>query len=216
MGVNDWLDNRDSTPTLLSFLVGSVAVDKLFSTFFECEEFAKSRGGRRSRDTAAGDDDAADAGDDLRGRTGLLQSLVNETGILYQVHVMMREPLFSTNSPLLLLNRSFTERGARISRGMQLRLSASFCHWFLGTFWSEELAVIRILDEEPEVQLQRLEVLVVPGAKCSKCEGSFIHRLRARLTATARCDTCWPAQRSICDKLRGGQHSAAVELDRLA
>ena len=128
MGVNDWLDNRDSTPTLLSFLVGSVAVDKLFSTFFECEEFAKSRGGRRSRDTAAGDDDAADAGDDLRGRTGLLQSLVNETGILYQVHVMMCEPLFSTKSPLLLLSRSFTERGARISRGMQLRLSASFCH----------------------------------------------------------------------------------------
>ena len=179
MGVNEWLDCRDSTPTLLSFLVGSVAVDNLFSTFFECEEFAKDKGGRRSRDDVAGDH----AGEDLRGRTGLLQSLVNETGILHQVHVMMCEPLFSADSPLLMLNRSFTGRGARISRGMQLRLSALFRHRFLGTFWSEELAIIRILDEELELQLQRLEALVVPGGKCLKCEGSIIHRLRDRLTA---------------------------------
>ena len=179
MGVNEWLDTRDSIPTLLSFLVGSVAVDKLFSTFFECEEFAKDKGWRRSRDDVAGDD----AGEDLRGRTGLLQSLVNETGILHQVHVMMCEPLFSADSPLLMLNRSFAGRGARISRGMQLRLSASFRHRFLGTFWSEELAIIRILDEELELQLQRLEVLVVPGGECLKYKGSFIHRLRDRLTA---------------------------------
>ena len=164
---------------ITQLLSGLHAVDKLFNTFFECEEFAKDRGGRRFRDDVAGDD----AGEDLRGRTGLLQSLVNETSILHQVHVMMCEPLFSADSPLLMLNRSFAGRGARISRGMQLRLSASFLHRFPGTFWSEELAIIRIFDEELELQLQRLEALVVPGGKCLKCEGSIIHRLRDRLTA---------------------------------
>ena len=144
----------------------------------------------RCRDDAAAEQprghaaDAADAAEQPRGRTGLFQSLVDENGILHQVNVMMCKPLFSTDSPLLMLNGSFTSRGARISRGMQLRLSAAFCHRFLGTYWSEELAVLRILDEEHEQQLRRLEALVAPPAgKCLKCEGSFIHRLRVRLTA---------------------------------
>ena len=47
-------------------LAGSVPVDKLFHTWFECEEFAKKCGARRSK----------------RGLVGVLQSLTSTDGIL--------------------------------------------------------------------------------------------------------------------------------------
>ena len=46
LSVHDWLVHPESHLTLISSLVGSVAIDKNFATHFECEAFAKTRGGR--------------------------------------------------------------------------------------------------------------------------------------------------------------------------
>ena len=37
LSVHDWLVHPESRLTMISFLVGSVAVDKLFATIFACE-----------------------------------------------------------------------------------------------------------------------------------------------------------------------------------
>ena len=70
MGCDKFFSAEDTPFTVLGLLVGSVPVDKLFHTWFECEEFAKKCGARRTK----------------RGQVCLLQSLTSKDGILMMSH----------------------------------------------------------------------------------------------------------------------------------
>ena len=176
LGVREWQQTENSRFHVLSFLIGSVAIDKMFSTIFECEEYGK---------TLAGGPDEEGG----RGRIGFLQSMVSPTGIAHKVHAMMAALLFSDTSPFWKLlsfaaAHSLTKRRAiRVFRTMQLRLSAAFRVRFLGNFWSEAYMCVLVLDLSPEEQIAWLQRFMSPGQKCPKCEGPFIQRLRARLAA---------------------------------
>ena len=181
LGVHDWLNHPESRLTLISFLVGSAPIDKLFATIFECEAFAKSRGGR------AGAGGAFDQRV-VRGRVGLLQSLSSRTGILHKVHVMLCASLCNPagvgNEALKVLMGAFgSNRAARIARQMQLRLSAAFRFRFLETWWNEEHSLLQMLDESPEERPLRIQRLMAPNPRCIKCLGLFVLRLRERLAA---------------------------------
>ena len=129
LGSSAFLSRAETTFLVLSFLVASTPIGKLFATFFECEEFASSKGGR-----ALG-----------RGEVGLLQSLVSRTGILHQVHGLLAKPLFDhSDVSSLQLYRHVQSiavhcsvdagQGVRMARSFQLRLSASFRFRFMGSF----------------------------------------------------------------------------------
>ena len=178
LGVHEWLQKEDSRFHVLSFLIGSVPIDKLFSTIFECEEYGMSLG--------RGDTD----GPLKRGRIGFMQSLVSPTGISHQVHAMFADLIFSDASPFWKLlpfaaQHSLSKRrGVRVFRMMLLRLSAAFRARFQGTFWHDSFLLIRVLDMYLDEQVIWLRAFMNPGEeKCRKCEGLFITRLRAQLSA---------------------------------
>jgi hypothetical protein len=177
LGAAEFLQHPDTAFSLLAFLVASQPIDKLFSTFFEAEEFARREGGDRA--------------EGRRGKVGLLQSMVAEDGILHQVHCMLAQPVCQADSPIYLMLRlvpddtARTLKGMRLSRGMQLRLSASFNHRFLGLFWNEQYTHLRILNEGEEARRHRLTKFMAPveHQTCRKCEGQFLQQVRARLAA---------------------------------
>ena len=171
-----FLRHADTPFLLLSFAVASIPIDKLFNTFFESEQFAKTEGGR--------------SGNVEREPVGLMQELVSRTGILRDVHRMLAEPLFAPDSPLRqLLHVAKTRliqpaQGIRLSRGLHLRLSGSFRYRFLLLFWENPMEMFRVLRETPAEQLIRIRQFTSPSEnRCSKCEGLFLLRLRERLNA---------------------------------
>ena len=173
MGVHAWMREPGSYFNLLTFLVASAPIDKLFSTFFECEQFAMTKGGR--------------AGLEARGRTGLLQSLVHPEGILLDVHRMLAQPLFAHAQGPIKSIVAFAVaagvpqgRAVRCVRMQLLRLSSSFRFRFQGTFWDEEHKLILLLDEAADERMDRLQNFMA-GVACPKCEGPFLHRVRERL-----------------------------------
>ena len=181
IGAAEFMQDQDTPFNLIAFLVASLPVDKLFATFFEAEEYARS-------DVRQGDH---------RGRVGLLESMVSEDGLLRKVHVMLAEPVVGLRSPLMdflprLLGSSDLTRaksGLRTARAMQLRLSADFNHRFLGVFWADEYSQARILSETAEAKTTRLRIFMSPQEHnvCPKCEGPFLLALRDRLRALQRC-----------------------------
>ena len=173
LGVHAWMREPESYFNLLSFLVASAPIDKLFSTFFECEQFAMTNGGR--------------AGLESRGRTGLLQSLVHPEGVLLDVHRMLAQPLFAhAQGPIKSIVAFAAAAGVSPGRALRcvriqhLRLSSSFRYRFQGTFWDEEHKLILLLDETADERMDRLQN-VMTGVACPKCEGPFLHRVRERL-----------------------------------
>ena len=159
-----------------------MAIDKLFATLFECEAFAKTRGGRSG--TGGPFDQKLE-----RGRVGLLQSLSSRTGILHRVHQMLCEPLYNPEdlggfSTMRVLMGAFdNHRAARVARKMQLRLSAAFRFRFLRMFWNEQYSLLQMLDSSPEERTRFLQTLTDPNPRCLKCLGLFIRGLRERLAA---------------------------------
>ena len=53
IGVHAWMQEPEFDFNLLSFLVSSVPVDKLFPTIFEAEQFGRSEGGRGGSENVA-------------------------------------------------------------------------------------------------------------------------------------------------------------------
>ena len=176
MDANVLLQHRDTAFVLLGFAVASVPIDKLFHTFFESEQFAKTSGGR--------------SGNVEREPVGLMQALVSRTGILRDVHQMLAAPLFAPDSPLRQLLHVAQARliqparGIRLSRELHLRLSGSFRYRLLLLFWENPMEMFRVLSETPAEQLIRLRQFTSPNEnRCPKCEGLFLLRLRERLNA---------------------------------
>ena len=175
LGSSAFLQRAETPFVVLSFLVASFPIDRLFATFFECEAFAKTKGGR--------------AGD--RGAVGLVQSLVSRDGILHRVHTQLASPLFAEDSPLkhvqgLAAHCSLEAgQGIQTCRGMQLRMSASFRSRFLGTFWEKPMDMLNMLNVEGDRRQDMMNVFLSPDEHnvCSKCEGVFLVRLRCRLIA---------------------------------
>ena len=158
-----------------SFAIGSVPIDKLFHTLWESEQFAKTQRGL--------------AGDAAREDVGLLESLTSPTGILHDVHVSLAEPLFALDSPLRLLlkladaNATSPDRGIRVCRAMQIRLSASFRARVKGIWWERPWTMVQVLCEARDAQLVRVRTLVETDPFCRKCQGRFLIMLRTRLVA---------------------------------
>ena len=179
LGAADFLNHPDTPFTLLAFLMASQPIDKLFTTLFEAEAYARTEGG------------IADEG--RRGQVGLLQSMVASDGLLYKTHRMLADTVFEIESPIYLMlrlvpvgNSSRALKGMRTARGMQLRLSAAFLMRFLlGAFWGESYSFLKILDEEGEAKKRRLTIFMDPAANqvCPKCEGGFLGKMRERLAA---------------------------------
>ena len=176
LGSDAFLRDPGTPVMLLSFLIGSVPVDKLFQTFYECEHVARS---------------SDHTGTNGRPKVGLLQSMASKSrdGILFITHSKLASPLFEMNSPYKHLgviaesHGQLLTSGLRTSRGVQLRLSASFSFHFLGTFWQPEFDMLQILNDSLEEALLRVDKLMNPDqhGTCLKCEGLFLLRLRTRL-----------------------------------
>ena len=174
LGAHAFLQRADTPFIVLSYLVAASPIDKLFATFFECEAFVKTEGGR--------------VGD--RGPCGLVQSMVSPTGVLHRVHVMLAAPLFDRDTPFHHLQgiaqRCSVEvgQGIRVCRSMQMRLSSSFAYRFKGTFRRKPMEMLDMLNVDPEERLRRMTVfLSPPDTWCRKCEGLFVSQLRVRLQA---------------------------------
>ena len=84
IGSDTFLRDPGTPVMLLSFLIGSMPVDKLFQTFYECEQAAMS---------------SDHLGANGKPQVGLLQSMASSdrTGILFITHSKLGSPLFDVS-----------------------------------------------------------------------------------------------------------------------
>ena len=157
------------TPLLmLSLAICALPVDKLFSTFYECEAAAKS---------------GEHVGPNGRVNVGLLESLAASDGILHKTHSAFSAVLFAMDSPLGV--RPLAEacgaytRCWKRARAIHVRLSALFSYHFLGTFWQPQFKFIDILSYNDHDGLIRINRFMHPEEHhaCTGCEGLFLRRL---------------------------------------
>ena len=173
LAAEQFLGDRRTRMRLLGIIVGSAPIDKLFGTFFECEQYAKER-------TAA------------QPPVGLLESMVDPSGILHRVHRELAQYILDTVSSPFVFISSMSARlevaareHCRSLRALQLRFSASIFIRCLLVFWQKLYSFIRILNEEMDGQNAMIRQLLAKP-HCPKCLSLFLTRLRARLLEEPR------------------------------
>ena len=158
----------------LGELVASVAVDKLFNTFFEAESYAsKLQGEPRTRDE----------------EVGLLQSMVEPGGMLTKVHRMFAHMVLEDNPDFAFICKVARDDGvddqivSRKLRGLSIHFSASFDVRFLREFHGKRYLVFRILNIRDTAEQDAFVESELLNAACHRCMGSCVARL---LKALAR------------------------------
>ena len=127
LAAEQFLGDRRTRIRFLGIIVGSTPIDKLFGTFFECEQFAKER-------TA------------VQPPVGLLESMVDPSGILHRVHRELAQYVLDRASSPFSYISSMSARldvaareHCRSLRALQLRFSASVVTRFLLVFVAKAL-----------------------------------------------------------------------------
>ena len=170
LGSAAFFEQAETPSFLLCLSIASAPVDKLFATFYECEELARTRKHLRP---------------DGRHNVGLFQSMVKSDGVLHKTLSRISSPVFAVDSPLLQLVPVLPHGRNRWTkaRGLHVRMSASFVFHFLGTFWEPQFKMVLVLECEGQEALDMISKLLQVDlhGTCPRCEGIFLVRLRERL-----------------------------------